>query len=136
MRLLPRSGIYCIIRGIRTCMRSDAKASLVKTAIIPEPVAERDTEKLQKLCCGLNYKKDGADPELKSYNDYPDWLLSVHVGPPKTFKDVNPDTREYWYLVEKAQKAHNEQIVGEKKFFEPCREYEMHFHSRIGTKKA
>lgn len=117
-------------------MVTNAKASAIKTAVVPEPEPIRDTQKLQKYCCGLNYAKEGSDPELKPDSEYPEWLWDVHTGPPKTYKDYDPNTREYWYALERAQEAHQEQIRGGKDFYVPPREQELNFYSRLPPKKT
>ncbi|XP_039257351.2 large ribosomal subunit protein mL54-like [Styela clava] len=130
--LVSRRNICCTV--INNAKKA-AKKAPEPTSAPKMPEVVRDTQLLQKYCCGLGFKVDEEDPELKPDSEYPEWLWSIHTGPPKTYKDYDPNTREYWYALEEAQKEHSEKIKGEKSFYRPPRDTELNFRSRLPKKK-
>lgn len=118
---------------------------------------ERSREELATKCCGLNYMNDGEDPVLKPYSEYPEWyffnylllrqatktflvcrLLKIHTGPPKRYYDYDPNTREYWYTLEKEKEALKRKIKpkNEGKFILPPRSFQVEYISRLPKKKT
>lgn len=63
---------------------------------------ETDPEKLTKFCCGANIYKEGSDPELKTDDEYPEWLWNLDLEPHKrTIDDLDKDTFRYWKKLRK-----------------------------------
>lgn len=57
---------------------------------------ETDPHKLVNYCCGLNYNIDQPPIELKSDNEYPDWLWKLRLGPKKNSWELEKGTKEYY----------------------------------------
>ena len=59
---------------------------------------ETDTAKLRTHCCGLNYRTEGPEVELKPDSEYPDWLFTMRVERPEPTSDqLEPGTMEYFF---------------------------------------
>ena len=58
--------------------------------------AETDPEKLVKLCCGLNYKKDQIPVEIQADSSYPDWLIGLEKLDKIDLDQLDKDSWEYW----------------------------------------
>ena len=56
---------------------------------------ENDVNKLITHCCGANYFNDGDEIKLKDDSEYPDWLWTIPLRPPK-LHEYDPNTKEYW----------------------------------------
>jgi len=99
----------------------------------PEPI--RDTTLLTTRCCGANKFVEGEDPILKADEEYPDWLWTIHTGPPKRVEDMDPNTREYWYKLRRENLIQRNLARKGVKFYTPPRSHELEFSSRIQPKR-
>ncbi|XP_015178064.1 PREDICTED: 39S ribosomal protein L54, mitochondrial [Polistes dominula] len=61
---------------------------------------EKDTNKLVTYVCGSNYLKEGEDIKLKPDSEYPDWLWTIPLTPPR-LEDMDPNTKQYWRRLRK-----------------------------------
>lgn len=62
---------------------------------------ETDPKKLVSHCCGLNYKLEGDEVELKPDSEYPDWLWKMDVKRPWPKSDeLEPGTLAYFKACE------------------------------------
>ncbi len=69
---------------------------------------ETDTHKLATHCCGLDYRVDGEDPELRPDAEYPDWLFAMDVRRPLPTSDqMEPGTMEYYLQL---REEHNQRF--------------------------
>ena len=77
---------------------------------------ETDAFKLTKFVCGSNIYKEGQDVELKPDSEYPDWLWTIHIGPPIPLEELDPNTKAYWRRLRKHSLARSNKIRKTKKF--------------------
>lgn len=77
---------------------------------------ETDTEKLVKYVCGSNILKTGKDIELKPNSEYPDWLWTLHTGPPLPLELLDPDSKQYWRRIRTMGLKRNNKFAKLKKF--------------------
>jgi Mitochondrial ribosomal protein L37 len=54
--------------------------------------------------------------QIKPDSEYPDWLWTVHTGPPKTLEELDPETKAYWRRLRTAACRRNNQLQKIKKF--------------------
>nr|XP_002125406.1 39S ribosomal protein L54, mitochondrial [Ciona intestinalis] len=112
-----------------------SKGSKAKVLVeIPKPI--RDTKLLQTRCCGLNKYIEGEDPVLKPDHEYPEWLWTIHTGKPKTFADMDPDTKEYWYALKLANRKQRNKAKKGVRFYTPPRTHELKFQSRLPLRQS
>lgn len=57
---------------------------------------ETDPHKLVNYCCGLNYHIDEPPIQLKSDEEYPDWLWNLRLGPKPNSWEMEKGTKEYY----------------------------------------
>ena len=70
----------------------------------PQLEIESDIAKLTKFCCGANIYTTGSDPELKTDNEYPDWLWTLRTDRrPVPLSELDPDDWAYWRRLRKQQ---------------------------------
>jgi len=86
---------------------------VVEKKIMP---VETDTQKLVNYVCGSNIYIKGEDIKIKPDSEYPDWLWSLHTGPPKTLSELDPDTKGYWRKLRTEALRRNNQLSKLRKF--------------------
>lgn len=106
--------------------------AVVEKKIMP---VETDANKLVNFVCGSNINIKGEDVkvrstldrytsvmmtkknfQLKPDSEYPDWLWSLHTGPPKKLEELDPETKEYWRKLRSMALRRNNQLQKIKKF--------------------
>lgn len=87
------------------------------------PVAEKkvipvetDPKKLVSFVCGSNISVKGEDVKIKQDSEYPDWLWTLHTGPPKTLDELDPETKTYWRKLRQIGLRRNNTMQKLKKF--------------------
>ena len=73
-------------------------AAMVK----PDLDVETDANKLVNYVCGLNYRTDGEqeDVKIRDNSEYPDWLWTINVKRPlPPLEEQDPNTKAYWLQV-------------------------------------
>uniref|UniRef100_H2ZFF4 Large ribosomal subunit protein mL54 n=1 Tax=Ciona savignyi TaxID=51511 RepID=H2ZFF4_CIOSA len=138
--------LICSRRTFVTTPRNFAKKKLIGSdsgrgtkmakVVVETPKPIRDTELLVTRCCGLNKYVEGEDPVLKPDEEYPDWLWTIHTGKPKTFLDMDPDTKEYWYALKLANRVQRNKAKKGIRFYTPPKMHELSFLSRLPLKHA
>jgi len=102
---------------------------------VPEPEPESDAHRLVTFCCGANKFIEGEDPQLLPADQYPEWLWTLYIGEKKDFRELSPDTKDYWYSVRENQmKLKVAEKTGQKGFFRKYRVEELNFVSRLPAK--
>ncbi|CAM2109317.1 unnamed protein product [Caretta caretta] len=48
---------------------------------------------------GVNFYRQCLEEALKDDSEYPDWLFQMHLGPPKTLEELDPETPQYWRVL-------------------------------------
>lgn len=84
-------------------------AAMVK----PDLDVETDAKKLVNYVCGLNYRIDGEQEDVKIREDseYPDWLWTISVKRPlPPLEEQDPNTKEYWLQVVRDMKRMRNRI--------------------------
>lgn len=61
---------------------------------------------LTRVCAGLNYFQTGEDPPIRDDSEYPDWLANI-IEPVKSYKELSPDTKQYWRRFNKVKAREN-----------------------------
>ena len=61
---------------------------------------------LSSVCNGLNYFKTGEDPPIREDSEYPEWLWKL-LEPVKSYKELSPDTKQYWRRFNKVKARQN-----------------------------
>lgn len=61
---------------------------------------------LTRVCAGLNYFQTGEDPPIREDNEYPDWLVNI-IEPVKSYKELLPDSKQYWRRFNKVKAREN-----------------------------
>ena len=113
-------------------MKAPKGAKGAKGKVVQEPPPVEDAKLLVTRCCGLNKFIEGEDPVLKPKEEYPEWLWSLHVGKPKTYEEMDPNDKEYWYALRDAREEHMRAAEKSKKgFYSGLREHELEFQSRL-----
>jgi hypothetical protein len=87
------------------CLASTPSAPAVPTGA--QPIGQRrfrlkveeDPHKLVNNCCGANYHIEGEEIKLKADEEYPEWLWSLPLRPPRVH-ELDPKTKEYWERLE------------------------------------
>ncbi|XP_067002034.1 large ribosomal subunit protein mL54 [Anabrus simplex] len=77
---------------------------------------EKDPNILVNFVCGSNLNKEGQDIQLKSDNEYPDWLWTLRTGKAPPLSEMDPNTLEYWKRVRKMGLRRNNLLAKLKKF--------------------
>ncbi|GAB0088535.1 mitochondrial ribosomal protein L54 [Sergentomyia squamirostris] len=77
---------------------------------------ETDVNRLVNYVCGSNIYKTGEDIKLKDDSEYPEWLWTLHTGPPKPLEELDPNTKAYWRRVRKLGHRRNNQLASLRKF--------------------
>lgn len=54
--------------------------------------------------------------QIKPDSEYPEWLWSVHVGPPKTLEELDINTKAYWKKIRQMALRRNNQLMKLRKF--------------------
>ncbi|XP_072924787.1 large ribosomal subunit protein mL54 [Hemitrygon akajei] len=81
----------------------------------PSPEICKDPAILTTHAVGVNIYKQGADPKLLPDSEYPDWLFSLNLGPPKNLDELDPESSEYWKRIRKQHMwQHNKEQKGKK----------------------
>ncbi|XP_048415597.1 large ribosomal subunit protein mL54 [Stegostoma tigrinum] len=100
---LLRSG-----RGRPVMARGYAKKAAVKgkgkigvKEVLEGPEVCKDPEILTTHAVGVNIYQQGKDPELRPDTEYPEWLFTLNLGPPKSLDELDPESWEYWKLIRK-----------------------------------
>ncbi|XP_026478969.1 39S ribosomal protein L54, mitochondrial-like [Ctenocephalides felis] len=86
---------------------------IVEKKVLP---VETDINRLLTYVCGSNIMKEGEDVKIKPDNEYPDWLWNIHIGPPLTLEQLDPESKKYWLKVRKMGLKRNNQLSKVKKF--------------------
>ncbi|XP_062888119.1 large ribosomal subunit protein mL54 [Mobula hypostoma] len=82
---------------------------------LPSPEVCKDPAILTTHAVGVNIYKQGADPKLLPDSEYPDWLFSLNIGPPKKLDELDPESPEYWKRMRKQHMwQHNKEHKGKK----------------------
>ena len=73
---------------------------------------ETDTKKLTTHCCGLNYKLEGEEVQLKEDSEYPAWLFDLNIERPRpNAEDMeNKNTMEYFEKLQEENKFRRRRI--------------------------
>lgn len=61
---------------------------------------------LTSVCAGLNYFQTGEDPPIRDDAEYPDWLVNI-IEPVKSYKELPPDSKQYWRRFNKVKAREN-----------------------------
>ncbi|XP_051893993.1 39S ribosomal protein L54, mitochondrial [Pristis pectinata] len=79
------------------------------------PEVCKDPVTLTTHAVGVNIYKQGTDPELLPDTEYPEWLFSLNLGPPKNLDELDPESWEYWKRIRKQHMwQHNKEHNGKK----------------------
>ncbi|XP_076802004.1 large ribosomal subunit protein mL54-like [Clavelina lepadiformis] len=112
------------------------KSAFKAKVTVEEPEPVRDTKVLVTRCCGLNKYKDGEDPVLKPDSEYPEWLWSLHIGENRPYYEYDPNTKKYWFELRRHKIMQRNRARKGVRFYEPPKQYELEFVSRLPLKKA
>ncbi|XP_037530603.1 39S ribosomal protein L54, mitochondrial [Nematolebias whitei] len=115
---LSRANIY----RIQTCgasknvgvVKSKGKGMMKEELKGPEVC--KDPVKLTSYAVGANIFKQGDDPKLKPFEEYPEWLFQLNLGPPAQLHELKTDTWEYWKRLRKENIWHHNRLHKGKKF--------------------
>lgn len=74
-----------------------------------EEVAPSDDVDLSRVCAGLDYHINGADPLIRDDSEYPDWLWEI-AEPVKSHKELPQDSELYQRRLNKYNARNNNSI--------------------------
>ncbi|XP_041060668.1 39S ribosomal protein L54, mitochondrial [Carcharodon carcharias] len=80
------------------------------------PEVCKDPVILTTHAVGVNIYKQGKDPELRPDTEYPEWLFTLNLGPPKSLDELDPESREYWKRIRKQHMWQHNKVHKGKKF--------------------
>ncbi|XP_078279841.1 large ribosomal subunit protein mL54 [Rhinoraja longicauda] len=125
-RALGRGASLLLLRG-DPLLRSPPACGYAKKAVfkgkgkvgvkeaLQGPEVCKDPVILTTHAVGVNIYKQGTDPKLLPDTEYPEWLFSLNLGPPKTLDELDPDSREYLKRLRKEHMwQHNKEHRGKK----------------------
>ncbi|XP_064187705.1 large ribosomal subunit protein mL54 [Anguilla rostrata] len=69
--------------------------------VLKGPDVCKDPVKLTTHAVGVNIFKEGQDPPLRPFEEYPEWLFQLNLGPPKKLQELGPESRQYWKVLRK-----------------------------------
>ncbi|XP_028300891.1 large ribosomal subunit protein mL54 [Gouania willdenowi] len=75
-----------------------------------------DPVRLTSYAVGANIYKQGEDPKLKPFEEYPEWLFNLNLGEPKKLSELEPDSWEYWKRLRKENIWRHNRLHKGKKF--------------------
>ncbi|XP_019406223.1 PREDICTED: 39S ribosomal protein L54, mitochondrial [Crocodylus porosus] len=93
-----------------------AKAKGAAQEPLQRPEVCADPAVLATHAVGVNYRKEGAEVALKDDADYPEWLFQMYIGPPKKLEELDPETPEYWRLLQRLNTQHRNKLRKNRKF--------------------
>ncbi|XP_007906186.1 39S ribosomal protein L54, mitochondrial isoform X1 [Callorhinchus milii] len=88
-------------RGYAKKAAVKGKGKMGVKEVLKGPEVCTDPFTLTTRAVGVNVYKQGTDPELKPRSEYPEWLFTLNLGPPKKLEELDPESREYWNLLRK-----------------------------------
>ncbi|XP_067871947.1 large ribosomal subunit protein mL54 [Heterodontus francisci] len=107
----------------RMAARGYAKKAVVKgkgkmgvKEALQGPEVCKDPVILTTHAVGVNIYKQGQDPELQPDTEYPEWLFTLNLGPPKSLDELDPESWEYWKRIRKQHMWQHNKIRKGKKF--------------------
>ncbi|KAJ1085189.1 hypothetical protein NDU88_005322 [Pleurodeles waltl] len=103
-------------RGYAKKVVTKSKGRSVAKEELKGPEVCKDATLLTTHAMGVNIYKQGAEVALKADSEYPDWLFQVHLGPPKTLDELDPEDPKYWKLLRKHHMWRNNKLSKNKKF--------------------
>ncbi|XP_078411869.1 large ribosomal subunit protein mL54 [Cetorhinus maximus] len=80
------------------------------------PEVCKDPVILTTHAVGVNIYKQGKDPELRPDTEYPEWLFTLNLGPPKSLDELDPESWEYWKRIRKQHMWQHNKVHKGKKF--------------------
>ncbi|XP_038633893.1 39S ribosomal protein L54, mitochondrial [Scyliorhinus canicula] len=80
------------------------------------PEVCKDPAILTTHAVGVNIYKQGKDPELRPDTEYPEWLFTLNLGPPKSLDELDPESWEYWKRIRKQHMWQHNKVHKGKKF--------------------
>jgi len=86
---------------------------VVEKKVMP---VETDPKRLVNFVCGSNIYIKGEDVKIKPDSEYPDWLWTIHTGPPKKLEELDPETKQYWRKLRQVALRRNNQLQKLRKF--------------------
>ncbi|XP_067824782.1 large ribosomal subunit protein mL54 [Heptranchias perlo] len=84
--------------------------------VLQGPEVCKDPVILTTHAMGVNIYKQGKDPELQPDAEYPEWLFTLNLGPPKSLDELDPESWEYWKRIRKQHMWQHNKLHKGKKF--------------------